>query len=140
MWGSLGKTAPHIDFIDPRTRTRTNPVYQISPYIDAAAEAELVSLCHAVRGVRWHPDFVDLIPADGGKNRGMERMLCHYGLTRSQSIAFGDGGNDIDMLRYAGIGVAMGNATDETKQAADHVTGSVDDDGIAQALRHFGVI
>ena len=44
------------------------------------------------------------------------------------------------MLRYAGIGVAMGNATDETKQAADYVTGSVDDDGIAQALRHFGVI
>lgn len=138
MWGSLGKTAPHIDFIDPRTRT--NPIYQISPYIDTATEAELVSLCHAVRGVRWHPDFVDLIPADGGKNRGMERMLHHYGLTRSQSIAFGDGGNDIDMLRYAGIGVAMGNATDETKQAADYVTGSVDDGGIAQALRHFGVL
>ena len=78
--------------------------------------------------------------ADGGKNRGMERMLHHYGLTRSQSIAFGDGGNDIDMLRYAGLGVAMGNATDETKQAADYVTGSVDDGGIAQALRHFGVL
>ncbi len=44
------------------------------------------------------------------------------------------------MLRYAGIGVAMGNATDETKQAADYVTGSVDDGGIAQALRHFGVL
>ena len=59
-----GKTAPHIDFIDPRTRT--NPIYQISPYIDTATEAELVSLCHAVRGVRWHPDFVDLIPASTG--------------------------------------------------------------------------
>ena len=56
------------------------------------------------------------------------------------AIAFGDGGNDVDMLRFAGIGVAMGNATDEPKAAADYVTDSVDDAGIANALKHFGVI
>ena len=46
----------------------------------------------------------------------------------------------MDMLRFAGIGVAMGNATDEPKAAADYVTDSVDDAGIANALKHFGVI
>ena len=55
-------------------------------------------------------------------------------------MAFGDGGNDIEMLRYAGIGVAMGNADDAVKAAADYVTTSVDDDGIMNALKHFGLI
>ena len=55
-------------------------------------------------------------------------------------MAFGDGGNDIEMLRYAGTGVAMGNADDAVKAAADYVTTSVDDDGIMNALKHFGLI
>ena len=55
-------------------------------------------------------------------------------------MAFGDGGNDSGMLRHAGIGVAMGNANEEVKAAADYVTTSVDEDGIYKALKHFGVI
>ena len=49
-------------------------------------------------------------------------------------MAFGDGGNDIAMLKHAGVGVAMGNASDEVKACADMVTDSVDDDGIAKIL------
>ena len=59
---------------------------------------------------------------------------------RARRSPFGDGGNDIDMLRYAGVGVAMGNATDDVKQVADYVTADVDADGVARALEHFGVI
>ena len=55
-------------------------------------------------------------------------------------MAFGDGGNDMAMHRHAGIGVAMGNAGAEVKEAADYVTDSVDDDGVMNALRHFDVI
>ena len=55
-------------------------------------------------------------------------------------MAFGDGGNDISMLQHAGLGVAMGNAKEEVKQKADYVTTSVDEDGIANALKHFGII
>lgn len=55
-------------------------------------------------------------------------------------MSFGDGGNDSGMLAHAGIGVAMGNATDAVKQHADYVTSSVDEDGIANALRHFSII
>ena len=55
-------------------------------------------------------------------------------------MAFGDGGNDIGMLRHAGIGVAMGNANDDVKNAADYITTSVDENGIAHALKHFGII
>jgi len=55
-------------------------------------------------------------------------------------MAFGDGGNDISMLRHAGIGIAMGNAKDDVKAVADYVTDNVDEDGIMKALRHFNVI
>ena len=55
-------------------------------------------------------------------------------------MAFGDGGNDVPIIKEAGIGVAMGNAVDEVKQTADFVTRHIDEDGVAYALRHFGVI
>lgn len=55
-------------------------------------------------------------------------------------MAFGDGGNDLDMLMHAKIGVAMGNAVDAVKAAADYVTTDVDHDGIWNALVHFGLV
>ena len=67
-------------------------------------------------------------------------MLAHFGIPASDTMAFGDGGNDIEMLRFAGVGVAMGNAGEEVRLAADYVTDDVDHDGIQNALRRFGVI
>lgn len=55
-------------------------------------------------------------------------------------MAFGDGGNDLTIIQEAGIGVAMGNAGENVKVVADYVTTSVDDNGVRNALRHFGVI
>ena len=52
-------------------------------------------------------------------------------------MAFGDGGNDITMLRHVGYGIAMGNARDEVKSVADYVTDTVDEDGVVQALHRF---
>jgi len=110
-WRQLGKTAPTVNIDDPHERALKHETFQISPYISFEDEAKLSGMCRNVRGVRWHPDFTDLIPADGGKPEGMKRFMRHYGWTREQTIAFGDGGNDADMLAFAGIGVAMGNAT-----------------------------
>ena len=58
----------------------------------------------------------------------------------SQSMAFGDGGNDIPMLQHVGVSVAMGNAEQKVKEVADYITTSVDDDGVLQALKHFNVL
>lgn len=139
-WASLGKTAPDVFFDDPRVRTAEHETFQMSPYISRDQETELLSLLPNTRGVRWHPDFVDLIPADGGKNRGIQRFLDHYGWSKKQTISFGDGGNDVDMLRFTGIGVAMGNATEEPRAVADYITDDVDHDGIWNALKHFDII
>ena len=66
--------------------------------------------------------------------------MRHYPLRPEESLAFGDSENAASMLRAAGIGVAMGNATPEALASADYVTDDAEKDGIYNALRHFGVI
>lgn len=66
--------------------------------------------------------------------------LSKLGFDMDEIIAFGDSVNDIDMLKSAGIGVAMGNALEEVKQVADYITKSNDEDGIYYALKEFGII
>ena len=78
----------------------------------------------------WWDRAADIIPANGGKGVAIEHLLAHYGLTKEQAIAFGDGRNDIEMLEAVGIGVAMGNALDDVKAHANAVCGSVAEDGI----------
>lgn len=78
----------------------------------------------------WWDRAVDIIPSGGGKGKAVEKILEHYGYDRAQSIAFGDGDNDIEMLKAAGCGVAMANASDKLKAVADEVCLSVSEDGI----------
>lgn len=125
---------------DVAARIASAPIYQLSAFFPARQQAAFLQHCPGCVAVRWNDDFVDVLPAGGGKPRGIEQVLRALGLERDQSIAFGDGGNDVDMLRYAGIGVAMGNACPEAKAAADYVTGDVLADGLADGLRHFGLI
>ncbi|RSX55793.1 hydrolase [Bifidobacterium dolichotidis] len=140
QWKSLGKTAPKVFFDDPMKRTLDHDTFQISPYISYEQECDIVSRCDNVRGVRWAPSFSDLITGDGGKHRGIETVMEHFGWTCEQAIAFGDSGNDIDMLQAAGIGVAMGNAAADVQQEADIVTDDVDHDGIMHALTTLRIL
>ncbi len=89
----------------------------------------------------WWSDFgTDIIAKEGGKVVGMQQILSHYGIAPEEIIAFGDGENDTEMLEFAGIGVAMGNAEPFVKKCADYVTDDVDAGGIRNALRNFGII
>ena len=67
-------------------------------------------------------------------------LLRRYGVTTDEAMAFGDSENDVTMLRAVGTGVAMGNAADDVKAAANYVTDDAMQDGIATALRHFELI
>lgn len=115
-------------------------VYQITLYIDETKEKQIAPLLPHCRMTRWNPNGTDIISRKGGKSVGMAKILRHYGISPEETMAFGDGENDLDMLRFAKIGVAMGNAEACVKQAADHVTDSVDEGGIWRALRYFGVL
>ena len=78
--------------------------------------------------------------ADAGKGIMLEILLEKLDISPEEMIAFGDSENDIDMIRFAGLGIAMGNGTPECKAAADYVTDPIDQDGIWNALKHFNII
>lgn len=125
---------------DVRAIAATQSVVQMCPYIDKELEQKIMPLLPDCVGSRWIDLFMDLNLKGVDKSLGISEVMKYYGMDLSQAMAFGDGGNDIPMVRDAAIGVAMGNACDELKQVADYVTASVDEDGVVRALEHFGLI
>lgn len=77
---------------------------------------------------------------DVSKARALKWVCDRLGIELSETMAFGDSGNDIDMLKAAGVGVAMGNASDEVKAIVDYITDDCDKFGIPKALKHFDLI
>lgn len=82
--------------------------------------------------------YADLTKRGCHKYKGIEKFLDFYGI--HQSVCFGDGSNDIEMIRHADIGIAMGQGVDELKEVSDFVTKSCDEDGIAYAIQYFGYL
>ncbi|MGM9999409.1 MAG: HAD family hydrolase [Candidatus Bruticola sp.] len=89
---------------------------------------------HISRSSMWS---VDIMPSGINKSVGVRAMLSHFGLNAEEAIAFGDSPNDIEMLKCVGLGVAMGNAADSVKEAADAKTLSNDEDGVGRFLVDF---
>ena len=87
--------------------------------------------------MRSMPFFLEIMPQNINKAYSLQKLLDHVGLDKSQLIACGDGYNDLPMIEFAGLGVAMGNAVDEVKAAANYVTASNNDNGIAQVIEKF---
>ena len=115
-------------------------ILQMTPFITLDQQEHLAQRLDGCTFGRWHPEFVDINPAGIDKALGLHEMARHLGIDTAQTMAFGDGGNDIPILRAAGIGVAMGNSAAEVRQAADYVTAHIDHDGVAQALGHYGLV
>ncbi|WP_456276676.1 Cof-type HAD-IIB family hydrolase [Bacillus sp. AK128] len=90
--------------------------------------------------VRWHPVAVDILPKGGSKAKGIEKIVQKLGISEENQYAFGDGLNDIEMLSTVKNSVAMGNAEEQVKEVARHVTTSVEDDGIVHGLKLVGLL
>lgn len=88
----------------------------------------------------WCTLFADIVPHGSDKSIGIDHVIEWFGISLDETMAFGDGDNDIGMLKHVACGVAMGNAADSVKGVADYVTLPVDCDGIGEALRHFRLI
>lgn len=84
-----------------------------------------------------HPCNIEINPAGVSKATGLREVCRLLGLTMRQVMTVGDSLNDVDMLREAGLGVAMGNAQDEVKRLAQAVTGTNAEDGVAEAIRRY---
>ena len=118
-------------------RMRGETAYQIIAIMPGEMDGQVAELLPHCRLPRWHPYFTDIVAHDNSKAHGMEVICQHFGIQQEETIAFGDGANDIEMLEWAGIGVAMGNAADEVKKHADRVTTDVDNEGIENAIKEI---
>ena len=90
--------------------------------------------------VNFHPSrpyFMEFVDKYASKAIAMERLGQYYGIKQSEMIAVGDGFNDLSMIEYAGLGVAMANSPDEVKERADYITLSNEEDGVAHVIREF---
>lgn len=94
-----------------------------APFVDASCESRY-----------WTLPLVEIGRKGMDKSRALDQLIAHLGIEVHDVLAFGDGGNDFGMLTWAGTGVAMGNASDEIRAAADVVTSTNDQDGIAEYL------
>ncbi len=106
----------------------------------ARAEEELRAHAAGLHVVRSSPTLLEVMEASVTKASGIEVMLRHAGLTAADALSFGDNYNDLEMLRYTGTSVAMGNAPEEVKAAATAVTLSNEEDGIAAYLLQCGLV
>lgn len=121
---------PVVDIDEMRGHT----AYQIIAIMPGKMDSAVGELLPHCRLPRWHPYFTDIVSFDNSKARGMEAICHHYGIRQEETIAFGDGANDIEMLEWANTGIAMGNADEKVKKHADLITTDVDNEGIENAV------
>jgi len=88
----------------------------------------------------WGDKIFDVLKKDRSKAKGVEEIARKLDIKRSEIICFGDGLNDIEMIEYAGLGVAMGNSKEELKEIADHITDTAENDGIYKACKKFNLL
>lgn len=82
----------------------------------------------------------EFVPKGFSKAVGIAHMCESLGIAREDTIAVGDSINDVDMLKFAGIGICMGNGSDPAKACADYITDEMEKDGIYHAMEHFGLL
>lgn len=119
---------------------KMKPVYQTLIFMEEKEEPLYRETFPEVQFVRWHPYSCDILPKEGSKARGIQKILDHLGKTMEDAIAFGDGLNDIEMLEAVGTGVVMANGHEKTKAVADVLAPHVDEDGIYKVMKTLGII
>lgn len=135
----------HINIPVPPIHDKENidieNVIQANIFLNPETEAEFMKkVMPKSLSSRWTPLFADVNPGGISKQTGIENFCKYFDIDVSETMSFGDGGNDISMLKFTKIGIAMGNANDSVKEAADYVTEDVDNHGIEKALIHFGLL
>lgn len=119
-----------VEITDDFDEAAKEEIYQIMLGCREKDHPQLLTGVRRARITAWWDRAVDIIPADGGKGVGIEKVLEHYHLNKSDAMAFGDGNNDIDMFQAVGRGIAMANASSQLKEIADDICGDVSEDGI----------
>ena len=102
--------------------------------LDRRLKSEFDSRLHVTRSL---PNFCEILHPESGKHRALAWLADYLGVRQAETVAFGNGYNDVDMLRWAGIGVAVEGAVPEAREAADRIAPPLEDDGVAQVIEEL---
>lgn len=116
------------------------PIIQSLVFCSIEEEKSYHEAFPQLKFVRWHRVSVDILPKGASKGNAIKFISNKYNIDLKDTIAFGDGLNDIEMLEAVGFGVSMGNGHEEAIKRAKHVTTHVDDDGLVNALKYLKLI
>ena len=120
---------------------KDNDIYQMYTFErDEQVDTLPEGLAEHLRLVRWHPISSDVVPLEGSKAMGVEKVLEHLKLKPQNLLVFGDELNDLELFDFAGLSVAMGLSHPDIKKKADYVTKTVEEDGIFHALEELGLV
>lgn len=142
--------APIYDEHIPDAANELEKVTKPAPYVFSFFPTDKISEIEAalqkIEGLAYQFDEVTGMPhlsatqvtkLDATKFNGVEALRESLGASKQNTLAIGDGNNDVPLFENAGLKVAMGNATDTLKKLANHIVGTVDDDGFAEAMERF---
>ena len=132
---SFGSELPELDLDFAK-----QDIYSALAYYNHQYEGRFDDKYPELRFVRWHPNCVDVLTQGSSKAATILEVAEQLKINQENIICFGDGINDREMLSMAGVGVAMGNASEQVKKHADLVTDDNDSDGIFKALQKLGLI
>lgn len=138
MSEKIGTPLPNVR--DLRNLNPSEHIGQLCFFTDVETEEKIMPGLKGLSSSRWCDIFADVNISGIDKGTAIQEYAEFRGINISETIAFGDGANDLPMILKAGTGVAMGNASPQVKALADYVTDDIDKDGIAKALMHFGLI
>jgi hypothetical protein len=127
--------------IDPMDLIGKDPIYKVLTRCEGEEErnalfSSLSEIAGASVTISWYNTF-DICADEVSKASAIERYAKKKGIHPSEIICFGDNFNDMDMLQYAGLGIAVENGVKELKEAADYVTANNNEDGVAKAIERF---
>lgn len=114
-----------VMFVDPQ------------PVLDEAIKKLPAAVYEDYTVVKSAPFFLEFLSRQSSKGTGVKALADYLGIRQEEVICIGDAGNDLDMIQFAGLGVAMANAFDEVKEAADYITKSNEEDGVAHVIEKF---
>ncbi|MBO5389286.1 MAG: HAD family phosphatase [Lachnospiraceae bacterium] len=126
------------DFLDAVDFDMTKCLLTAEPAKAEVCEKELAELLSPGLNVfRSEPYFIEITTKGVDKAESVDKLVKAIGMKQEDTICCGDGFNDLTMVQYAGVGVAMGNAQQVVKDNADYITASCDEDGIVQVIKEF---
>ena len=130
---------PNNPYVKIEAKINHMPVERVeNPKEAIVVEPKVQEATHGLLSVyRSEPFFLEIMPKGVDKAASLERLLECTGIKREEMIACGDGFNDLSMIQFAGLGVAMENAQPLVKQSADFITTSNDEDGVAKVVEQF---